>query len=242
MQAIVTGTLAPGVRAPATRALATELGLSRTTVLFAYEQLAAEGYLVGRHGSGSYVQRVEPAAMAAPSELASAREPPRLSRLGARVAATTRPIFSAYASGRPVLPYDFRYAAPAMRDFPLQAWQRSLGRCSRRAPLRAYDYGPPQGSLALRTALAGYLRRARGVVCEPEQILLLSGSQQGLDLAARLLLDSGDAAVVEEPGYEGARRAFAAAGGRLIHVRRRRGGTSRQRARAGCGRVHASRT
>ena len=222
---IVDGTVPPGTRLPATRALAAELGVSRTTVLLAYEQLAAEGYLDGRRGSGSFVEATALPAPArthpAPTTLAAASTtPPRLAPFGTFLMdRRTRPIFSAYVSGRPRLPYDFRYGAPAMHDFPVQIWQRCLGRRARRASAAYFDYGHPQGSAALRAALAGYLLRGRGVRCEPEQILVTSGSQQGLDLAARLLLAPGDTAVVEEPGYEGARRAFLAAGARLTYVR-----------------------
>ena len=224
--AIQTGTVPAGARLPATRVLATELGVSRTTVLLAFEQLAAEGYLDGRRGSGSYVQAVaapEPAARgkaAGPTQLAPPTPTaPRLSPFGVFLAdRRSRPIFSSYVSGRPRLPYDFRYGAPALRDFPVQIWQRCLGRRARRASAPFYDYGHPQGSPALRAALAGYLGRGRGVRCDPEQIQIVSGSQQGLDLAARVLLAPGDTAVVEEPGYEGARRAFLGAGARLTLI------------------------
>jgi GntR family transcriptional regulator/MocR family aminotransferase len=222
---ILDGVVPPGTRLPATRTLANELGVSRTTVLLAYEQLAAEGYLDGRRGSGSFVHDVPPspgrAKPATPTTLATDAPPgpPRLSPFGTFLTdRRTRPIFSSYVSGRPRLPYDFRYGAPALQDFPVQIWQRCLGRRARRASAAYYDYGHPQGSAALRAALAGYLLRGRGVRCEPEQILLVSGSQQGLDLAARLLLSRGDTAVVEEPGYEGARRALLAAGARLALV------------------------
>lgn len=223
--AIVDGTVPAGTRLPATRALAAELGLSRTTVLLAYEQLAAEGYLDGRRGSGSFVldsvasSPSREAPVRAPTTLAAASTPPRLAPFGGFLMdRRTRPIFSAYVSGRPRLPHDFRYGAPAMHDFPVQVWQRCLGRRARRASAAYYDYGHPQGSATLRAALAGYLLRGRGVRCEPDQILVTSGSQQGLDLAARLLLAPGDTAVVEEPGYEGARRAFLATGARLAYV------------------------
>jgi GntR family transcriptional regulator/MocR family aminotransferase len=107
---------------------------------------------------------------------------------------------------------------PSLADFPVATWHRCLGRAARRAPERAYDYGSPQGSIALRTALAGYLGRSRGVACTPEQLIVVTGSQQGIDLAARLLLDPGDDVVVEEPGFEGARNAFLAYGARLAPV------------------------
>lgn len=213
--AIVDGTLAPGAKLPATRALAAELGVSRTTVLLAFEHLAAEGYLQGRHGSGSYVQAA-PAPAPRPASRRAAERPPALSAFGAALAGRRRPLFSGYVSERPQLPYDFRYGAPSMHDFPLRAWQRCLGRRARRAAARAYDYGHRQGSPALRAALAGYLRRARGIACEPDELLIVNGSQQALDLAARVLLDRGDAAVVEEPGFEGARNAFRAAGATLV--------------------------
>jgi len=214
--AIVDGTLAPGAKLPATRALAGELGMSRTTVLLAFEHLAAEGYLAGRHGSGSYVQAV-PAPTRKPASRRAAERAPQLSAWGtALTASRRRPLYSGYVSERPHLPYDFRYGAPSMADFPLRAWQRCLGRRARRAAARAYDYGHRQGSPALRAALAGYLRRSRGIACEPDELLIVNGSQQALDLAARVLLDRGDRAVVEEPGFEGARHALRAAGAELV--------------------------
>jgi GntR family transcriptional regulator/MocR family aminotransferase len=213
---IVRGGLAEGARAPATRTLALELGVSRTTVLAAYEQLAAEGYLASRHGSGHYVQGSVPVTKAGPFRRAA---PPRLSAVAERVVASRRlPVESAYASGRPRLRWDFRYGLPAIADFPLAAWHRTLGRRARRAAVSAFDYGPPQGSPALRQALAGYLARARGIVCDPEQIVIVTGSQQGLDLVARTLLDPGQHAVVEEPAFEGARNAMVATGARVHAV------------------------
>lgn len=216
-EAIRTERLPPGSRAPTTRSLASRLGVSRTTVLLAYEQLAAEGYVDGRQGSGTYVRAGE----RAPSPAAPSRRSlrPRLSPLGTRLVAERRlPLLSAYASAGPRHRWDFRYGMPSLAEFPLQAWQRCVGRCARRGSLRMYDYGPPLGALALRRALADYLGRSRGVRADPEQILVVTGSQQGLDLTARLLLAPGDRAVVEEPGFEGARNAFLAAGAKLAAV------------------------
>src|SRR5512139_2205025 len=122
--AIVDGTLSPGAKLPATRALAGELGVSRTTVLLAFEHLAAEGYVAGRHGSGSYVQAA-PAPSKLPAPRRAAERPPRLSAWGAAlITSRRRPLYSGYVSERPHLPYDFRYGAPSMADFPLRAWQR----------------------------------------------------------------------------------------------------------------------
>ena len=211
--AIVEGDFAAGSRLPATRDLASELGVSRATVLLAYEQLGDEGYVAGRQGSGTYVQGAagpEPVARRAPASA------PRLSAFGATLVERRRlPLESAYAAARSPLRWDFRYGMPSLDDFPMETWRRCLGRSARRG---AYDYGPPQGSTALRAALAGYLARARGVRCSPGQIVIVTGSQQGLDLASRLLLEPGDRAVVEEPGYEGARNAFLARGAVLAPV------------------------
>lgn len=212
--AIVAGTFAPATRLPPTREVAAELGVARSTVLLAYEQLAAEGYVCGRQGSGTYVQG-GPRAPSAPPR-SGRRAAPRLSRLGGALTAGRRlPIESSYVAGRRSLRWDFRYGMPSLEEFPLETWQRCLGRTVRRAPRRAYDYGAPQGSPALRGALAAHLGQVRGVPCTAEQIVIVSGSQQGLDLVARVLIDPGDRVVIEEPGYEGARHAFLAAGARL---------------------------
>jgi len=211
--AIVEGDFPAGSRLPATRDLAGELRVARATVLLAYERLADEGYVAGRQGSGTYVQGTAPApAVVRPARAAGAR----LGRAGTSLVERRRmPLESAYVARRPPLRWDFRYGMPSLADFPLTAWRRCLGRAVRRG---AWDYGPPQGSPALRSALASYLARARGVRCTPEQIVIVTGSQQGVDLAARLLLDPGDRVIVEEPGYEGARNAFLARNARVRPV------------------------
>jgi GntR family transcriptional regulator / MocR family aminotransferase len=213
---IVDGRFAATTRLPPTRALASDLGVSRATVLLAYEQLAAEGYVGARQGSGTYVQGPVSVAPAVPRRPPAPRGEPRLGRLASALLAQRRPpLESAYAGARPALRWDFRYGLPSLDDFPLETWQRCIGRAARSAPAGAYDYGPPQGSPALRAALAAYLGRSRGVSCAPEQIVVVTGSQQGIDLAARLLVRPGARAVVEEPGFEGARNAFLAAGATL---------------------------
>lgn len=213
-EAIRSGRLGAGARAPSSRALAADLGLSRVTVVRAFDQLLAEGYLESRRGSGTFVaSRTAAAGVAVPA--ARGGEPARhRSAFGRRLAGPGRPLFRGWLSRSP-LPFDFRYGMPSLRDFPLASWQRTLGRTLRGASMRAHDYGPPEGAAPLRAALAARLGRARGIVCAPEQIVVVSGSQQALDLLARLLLCEGDTALVEEPGYEGARNAFLAAGARL---------------------------
>ncbi len=220
--AILTGQLVPGARLPATRTLARELGVSRNTVLLAYEQLLAEGYAVGQAGSGTYVATSLPDAMLATAaiapEIIDAPQPamPRLSAYGRHVAAHS-PLTPLGQGPRPAtVRYDFRYGLPAVEEFPHDIWRRLLARRARSASLRSLHYGPPEGYGPLREAIADYLRRSRAVACEPEQIVVVNGSQQALDLAARVLLDPGECVVMEEPHYQGARQVFLAAGAQLL--------------------------
>ncbi len=220
--AILAGQLAPGTRLPATRAMARELGVSRNTVLLAYEQLLAEGYAVGQTGSGTFVASSLPDAMltaaAVPEaiECAPQEASPRLSAYGRHAAAHAPMIPPSEPARASALRYDFRYGLPAVEEFPHDIWRRLLARRARSASLRSLRYGPPEGYAPLREAIADYLRRSRAVVCDPDQIVVVNGSQQALDLTARILLDPGDRVVIEEPHYQGARQVFLAAGAELL--------------------------
>lgn len=220
--AILAGVFLPGVRLPATRALAKELQVSRNTILLAYEQLLAEGYVVGHIGSGTYVAAVQQEWAAARAPLPPAHPPvtpspvPVCADYAQRVLAQRAALSLGASSSRPRLRYDFRYGAPAVEEFPHETWRRLLARRARNVSLRSLHYGPPQGYLPLREAIAAYLRRARAVLCEPEQVLVVSGSQQALDLSARLLLNPGEPVIIEEPHYQGARYVFLAAGAQLV--------------------------
>lgn len=222
-RAILDGRLAPGSRLPSTRALARDLGVSRNTALIAYDQLLAEGYVVGRVGSGTYVAAEVPDAMLAARRAAASPRPseprsPRLSGYGERVLAVDP--LDVPGVSRPAVPasvrYDFRYGPPSVAEFPHEVWRRLLTRRARRASVRSLGYGRTEGEPALREAIADYLRRARAVDCRAEQVVVVQGSQQALDLVARLLLDPGDVVVVEEPAYQGARKVFLAAGASLV--------------------------
>ena len=222
---ILTRGLAPGARLPSTRALSVDLGVSRNVVMLAYEQLLGEGYALARTGSGTTVAPVLPEDFAAapsaePLRGARAlRTTPRLSLGGARAVAIARgmPVSWEIRAAQPQ--YDFRFGRPAFGDFPHAVWCRILGRRARSASRRDLDYGPPEGRLELREALADRLRRYRGIVTTPRQIVVTNGSQQALDLVARVLLDPGDRVLIEEPHYLGARWVFAAAGAELVPAR-----------------------
>ena len=213
---ILAGRLAAGTRLPSTRALAAEIGVSRNTVMGAYLQLLSEGYARGRIGAGTYV------AAELPDDLLSAgsgkdRRPRRTSTgrgLSTRgeVLATT-PATTVRDLGSPRA---FRSGVPG--GFPSRAWGRISGKVWRRPPRGLLGYGDPAGYWPLRAEISAYVGAARAVRCSWEQVIVVSGSQQALDLCARVLLDPGDAAWVEDPGYMGARGALTGAGARLVPV------------------------
>jgi GntR family transcriptional regulator/MocR family aminotransferase len=212
------GRFRPGSRLPSTRALCADLKVSRNTVLAAYEQLLAEGYALSRERATTVVADVMPPR--APSTIART-EPTPAPRLSAYAQRLTRepsmPPSGSYTA-RPGLRWDFRYGKPAVDDFPHDVWRRLLAAHARRPSSDSLGYAAPAGHGPLREALADYLHRARGLHCDAERIVIVNGSQQAIDLAARVLLDAGDAAVVEEPQYTGATVAFDALGARLIRV------------------------
>lgn len=208
------GLLQGGMRLPSTRALAAELGISRTTVSAAFDQLAAEGFVVTSAGRAARVSAQSSGAkISARPAVRRHRTLPTVSELARRIGSMELPTL---ASGAAVS-VDFLYGAVSSADFPATAWRRAylaeLGH-----PQGDLYYAPPEGDAGLRRELQGYLRRARGVQCDVEQILIVHGAQQAIDLCARLLLNPGDAFVFEEPGYLMARRSFEATGARLLTV------------------------
>jgi len=217
--AILDGRLSPGARLPSTRNLAKDLSLSRNAVLMAFDQLLAEGYVVGRVGAGTFVSRtlpdVAPASRALPPGPPRPEAPARLSSFTRRVLAL-RPLPPPGVRPALSMGIDFRYGQPAFTDFPHDTWRRILARRARATTIRTLSYGMALGFMPLREAIADYLRRARGVVATADQVAVVNGSQQALDLAARLLVDRGDRVVMEEPGYLAARQTFAAAGARIL--------------------------
>jgi GntR family transcriptional regulator/MocR family aminotransferase len=214
-RAILDGILQPGVRVPSSRALAVDLGVSRTTTLLALEQLLAEGYLRTRRGSGTFVADELPEDMPGaqpPRPAAELRHPP-LSRRGMQL---SRTIAAARRVGGP--PRPFRIGVPALDLFPFRTWSQLASRRLRSVTAAQLDYGEPGGLPALREAIAEHVTAARGTRCVAEQVFVTAGAQRGLDLVCHLLLDHGDPAWVEEPGYPGAWKALIAAGARMIPV------------------------
>lgn len=207
-EAILSGRIPAGERLPATRALAGELGVSRNTVLVAYDQIVAEGFAVGRVGAGTYVAEVG----ARPKPRARCDEVPAQSRYARRARVTGRRDFTHLHAG---LRFDLQYGAPLLNPTIAGAWRRELARA---AGDRSLDYPGPRGLRALREAVAGYLGRRRGLQARQEDILIVSGAQQAFDLATRVLLDEGDTVAIEDPGYFGMREIMQAHGARVRAV------------------------
>ncbi len=213
---ILGGRLRPGSRLPATRDLATQYGLSRGTVVSAFEELKSEGYLHGSRGSGTYVSSVLPENLlqVAPEprqRLSSIKQQPRrLSGYALRV----QP-FSNLES-RPTRA--FRANLPALDLFPTRIWTRIAERRLRHLSIPQLLGCDAMGYLPLRIAVADYLNTSRGTRCEPDQVMIVSGTQEALDLAGRLILNPGDQVCVEEPGYPGAAMAFEALGAKICAV------------------------
>jgi GntR family transcriptional regulator / MocR family aminotransferase len=212
-QAILRRMMSSAERLPSTRELAEQLHVSRTVVVLAYEQLLAEGFVVGRAGSGTYVADVLAAGRAGAR---GSRVKVRLSRYGRAVGAAATINFSGKRSAQ--LRYDFAYGRSDVEVFPFEMWRRMLLRNARKASIRALDYGPTGGSVALREAISVHLRRSRAVICDPSQVIVVSGSQQALDLVARVLIDRGDRIAVEDPCYQGTREVLRTAGARILPI------------------------
>ena len=217
--AVLAGRISGGARLPSTRALAADLDISRNTVAGAFDQLLAEGYIEGRPGAGTFVAKELPEELlrvspASPAPTHARSPAPELSERGRMLAAI--PVAPATRGGASACA--FRPGIPALDAFPRDLWARIAARLYRHAKFDLFSYGDASGYAPLRRAIAEYLRAARGVHCTCEQVIVTSGSQQALDLAARVLLDPGDTAWVEDPGYFGARGALMAAGIRCAPI------------------------
>ena len=193
--AILNGRLRRGARLPATRDLAKRYDVSRGTVVTAFEQLGAEGYLDGRVGDGTYVSARLPEDFILPAGHSRAaaygpRRTPRLSRFARRLNAQPTPVATAPRPFRP---------EPAIDAFPTELWTRIAARRLRRATRTLLADADSRGYRPLREAVADYLGSARGVICTPDQVVIVAGIQHGLDLTMRLLVDPGEAVCLEDP-------------------------------------------
>ncbi|MEP6619789.1 MAG: PLP-dependent aminotransferase family protein [bacterium] len=214
--AILNGTLRVNDRLPSSRALADDLGVSRTTVLGAFARLLDDGYITGRSGAGTRVADVAraggalhprhgtlPVATAPPSELSQASQ-------------------ALFREGKwrymPTQPVPFTVGIPALEVFPLATWTRLHARRWRLSGKELLLAGDPLGYAPLREAVAQYVATARGVRCTAEQVLIVNGATHAIDLCARMLVSAGDEVWLEDPCYSPARGIFAATGAALVDV------------------------
>ena len=216
-EAIRCARIGPGTRLPSSRRLSEQLAISRNTVVRAYDLLLMEGIVESRPASGIYVADVLPRLAAPVQPVSEFRDPVLRTRM-------PMPLRHARAPGAPPavrnrLLYDFFPGRPSADLFPLKTWRRLLqNNLSHGGGAGLTQYGEPAGLPALRTAIANHLAAARGIVADPSRIVIVSGIQEGLTLAARLFLSRGALGVVEDPCYQGAALAFEAAGAEVAGV------------------------
>jgi GntR family transcriptional regulator/MocR family aminotransferase len=206
-KAIVSGRLPAGARLPPTRELATQLRLSRNTVLTAYEIICTEQLARTRGGSGTYVNTVsrEPPAARGQTQVGpQSRYTERLRRL---------PAVTMRSASR--LRYDLQYGEPYLDAALVTAWRKELSAAAARARLR---YPPVQGLRELRAAICSHVGRRRGVICDADDVIVVHGTQQAVSLIARVLVDEGQPVAIEEPHYPLVAHALAAHGARLVPV------------------------
>src|SRR5579859_3003015 len=220
---ILAGRLKKGTKLPSTRALAAELNVSRNTVLNAYEQLLAEGYLESIEASGTFVAAALPDTFmtSAPSPPRPGRSSqldsphPNLSRNGEVISAV--PDLAPH-TGDEFRQRPFVAGIPALDAFPSELWGKLVARRARHITSQALTYQESIGYQPLREVIAAHVTVTRRVHCTPDQVIITAGSQGALDLAARVLLSPGDSVWIEDPGYPGARGALLAAGATIIPV------------------------
>jgi GntR family transcriptional regulator/MocR family aminotransferase len=218
-QAILAGQLRPGQRVPSTRSLAAELKISRIPVSSAYEQLRAEGYFETFVGAGTCVVSSITADALRPA-FGKIRDAPRESSQSKapRMVSSRIALMSVPAQTWSNKMVAFRMNLPALEHFPTAVWSKLVNRHSRKPTRQSMAYGDAMGYAPLRESIAEYLGSVRAVRCKASQILITTGSQQGLQLSAQVLLNANDRVWIEEPGYQGARQALLMAGAQLVPV------------------------
>lgn len=209
--AILRGDLHPGQQVPSSRELAADLEVSRFPVLDAYAQLLAEGYFETRVGAGTFVSLALPPSS---KQLKTQSSPSSSRQISKRSALLPRFKQSPWLQGWG----SFAVHQPAFDQFPFEIWSRLISTHSRRPRLRAMHNIDPLGLPHFREAICTYLRTARAVHCDPQQIMIVSGSQQALEITARVLLDPEDYVWIEEPSYPLTRSMLLGAGCRVIPV------------------------
>jgi GntR family transcriptional regulator/MocR family aminotransferase len=220
--AILTGEFAPRNHVPASRFLARQLGVSRTTVVNTYDQLIAEGYLESRKGSGTFVAAHLPEEFLITRDGGeqSAGEPSRKRELGLSVYArnVSERSGAALRGGSSTPAVAFQHGLAGVDEFPFDVWTKLANKVYRTLSRNDFGYGDPAGFYPLRVSVADYLKSARALNCSPEQVIITTGAQHAFDLIGRILLNRDSGVLIEDPCYPGAREAFRSFGSRLVPV------------------------
>lgn len=216
---ILTGGFAPGDRLPASRTLAKDLGLSRTTIIEVFNRLTAEGLIESQTGSGTFVSAVLAANRPKPPRVATAAATPK-AQAAPQLSTVMAQAVSRFGERQrlPHAPRAFTTALPAFDAFPMAQWARLSAKYLRGGRDEVMGYGDPYGSPQLRRALASHLRANRGITCDPEQLFIVGGAQQAFHLIGTTLLNPGDKVWFENPGAIGARNSLIASGADLVPV------------------------
>lgn len=207
----------PGARLPSSRRLAESLSIGRITATQAYDQLQAEGYVVRRRGAGTFVREALPLPPDSDAVRAAQTTPPvTLAAWGRRVMQLERKLERESADARAGIEIDFGFGRSFPHVFPYDVWRGLLARYLSTDDVMLSRYGSAAGFHPLREAISDYLARLRGVHCQPEEVVIVNGAQQALDIVSRLALNEGDEVLVETPGYTDAFAIFKTHGARLV--------------------------
>jgi len=228
--ATLTGRFPPRMRLPSSRALASSLGVARMTVTEAYARLISEGYLETRPGSGTFICSVLPEQSLVVSHSGLPVTPRTTKRQASlNTSASASISLSKYGCALQAAPSEdprrprsvirMDQTGPCIASFPVSQWSRVLLRQARNLVRDQFEYArDARGYQPLREAISQYLKRVRSVDCDPNRVVLVSGSQQALDICARILLDANDTVAVEMPCYPAAAQVFASQGARMVHI------------------------
>ena len=212
-KSILEGKFTPGQKLPGTRSLAAELDISRNTVVLAFEQLLLEGYINGKVGSGTFVSEI-------PDNILNIKEKVNRKNPGKKITTDlitqlgSPELLNRNMSSEEIIP--FQNGVPDLDEFPIKTWIKINSRTAQSISNLHLGYGEAAGYKPLREEIASYLRTYRAVNCTAEQVIIVNGSQQGLDLVMRVLLNPGDGVWLEDPGYFGARASMLFAGAKIF--------------------------
>lgn len=214
---ILKGHLTPGLRLPSTRNFAIENRIARGTVVAAFEQLLAEGYIDSKRGSGFFVAQQLPDSFFTSSILPDKKEHP-VSLSGSKFSQKLNDsnVFSLLRNQK--VSGIFRSNQPDLSQFPIDVWHRLASKTLKKMSLNQLANQDAAGFFPLRRSISKFILSTRGIDCSPEQIIIVSGIQQALDLTARMVLNSGDQVIMEDPGYIGAKAAFESLNAKIINI------------------------